>query len=381
MLSLGLLQWNAVTPLFTSRWWDGIGFYPVPDTLTLSDPRLGASLISAPIIWATGTPIAGYNVVFVLSFACSALAAHALVWRLTGSHRAGLIAGCAFGFAPFRIAHLAHLELLLAWWMPLALLAMHGWLETRTLPWLGLLAASLAAQGLFAAYYLPMLGVLLALWTLWFAAGRVPARHLAQLGTAGLLGMAVLAPLFLHYARAHAALGVYRDVGEIRRYSADVSSIWSAAPDTRLWPSFGQENGEGYLFPGATVAGLVLWSAYTRRAVSRPGPRLRLARWALVALALAALAAALVSIVHGPWRVEAAGVRLLVSHFRKPLSVALAALAGAGLLTHRVRAAARTRSIFGFYLLAACAMFLLALGPDPTMLGVKVMYKSPVPPG
>ena len=64
VLSLTLLQWNATTPLFTSRWWDGIGFYPLANTLTFSDPRLGASMVSTPIIWATGSAMAGYNVVF-----------------------------------------------------------------------------------------------------------------------------------------------------------------------------------------------------------------------------------------------------------------------------------------------------------------------------
>src|ERR671912_1598796 len=65
VLSLTLLQWNATTPLFTSRWWDGIGFYPLANTLTLSDPRLGASIVSTPIIWATGSATAGYNVLFI----------------------------------------------------------------------------------------------------------------------------------------------------------------------------------------------------------------------------------------------------------------------------------------------------------------------------
>ena len=72
------------------------------------------------------------------------------------------------------------------------------------------------------------------------------------------------------------------------------------------------------------------------------------------------------------------GVDLLnVSNFRKPLSVALAALIGVGLLGARMRAAARTRSTFAFYLLAAGVMFLLSLGPEPTLFEVPVLYKPP----
>jgi hypothetical protein len=377
VLSLTLLQWNATTPLFTSRWWDGIGFYPLADTLTLSDPRLGPSFLSTPIFWMTGSAIAGHNIVFILSYACSALAAHALVRRLTGSDAAGFLAGCAYGFAPFRAAHLAHLELLLAWWMPLSLLAAHLWLETRTRRSLALVTLTVAAQGLFAAYYLPMLGLLLALWVVWFSAGRVPVRQFAEFAVAVMLGIAALGPLLLHYWRVHEGIGLYRDIGEIRRYSADVSSIWSAAPDVRLWPSFTQENAERYLFPGLTIVVLALWHAWTRRAGEETA-RFRATRGVMVSIALAALTAALVSILHGPWRVDVGGVTLLaVSSFRKPLSVALAALICAGLLSPRFRAAARTRSIFAFYVLAAGVMFLLSLGPEPTLLGVRTLYKAP----
>jgi hypothetical protein len=377
VLSLTLLQWNATTTLFTSRWWDGIGFYPLANTLTFSDPRLGASMVSTPVIWASGSAVAGYNVVFLLSYACSALAAHALVRRLTRSDAAGLVAGCAYGFSPFRSAHLAHLELLLAWWMPLTLLAAHWWLESRSRRALALLALTVAAQGLFTAYYLPMLGLLLALWVLWFAAGRVPARQFAELALAAMLGAAALAPLLLHYWRVHGALGLHRDLGDVRRYSADISSIWSAAPDLRLWPSFTQENAERYLFPGLTIAVLTVWYACTRRAVGQAA-RFGTTRRLLASVAVAGAGFAAVFVIHGPWQIDVGGVDLLaVSNFRKPLSVALAALIGAGLLSGTVRAAARTRSIFAFYALAAGVMFLLSLGPEPTLFDVRVLYKAP----
>ena len=377
VLSLTLLLWNATTPLFTSRWWDGVGFYPLADTLTLSDPRLGASLLSTPIFWVTGSAIGGYNVVFILSYGCSALAAHALVRRLTRSDAAGFVAGCAYGFAPFRSAHLAHLELLLAWWMPLTLLTAHAWLASRSRRALALLAVTVAAQGLFTAYYLPMLVLLLALWALWFAAGRVPARQFAELVVAAMLGVAALAPLLLHYWRVHEGLGLYRSIGDIRRYSADISSIWSAAPDVRLWPSFSQENAERYLFPGLTIVVLTLWSACTRRAVGEAA-RFGTTRRILASVAVAGAGFALVFVIHGPWQMDVGGVNLLaVSNFRKPLSVAITALIGVGLLSGTVRAAARTRSIFAFYALAAGVMFLLSLGPEPTLFDVRVLYKAP----
>ena len=119
------------------------------------------------------------------------------------------MAGCAYGFAPFRSAHLAHLELLLAWWMPLALLAAHWWLErgaaARWRCW-----PHGCGTGAVYRVLLADAGVAAGAVGLWFAAGRVPARQFAELGVAAMLGVAALAPLLLHYWRVHDALGLYR---------------------------------------------------------------------------------------------------------------------------------------------------------------------------
>ena len=125
VMSVTLLRWNATVPIFSQPWWTGVGFYPLLDTLALSDTRLGMSLISTLVFWLTGSIIAGYNVLFILSFAFCAISAHALVFSLTRSHPAALVAGRAYGFSPYRAAHLAHLELLASYWMPVGLLCLH----------------------------------------------------------------------------------------------------------------------------------------------------------------------------------------------------------------------------------------------------------------
>ncbi len=373
VLGLTLLQWNATTRWFTPTWWDGVGFYPLADTLTLTDPRLGPALISTPIIWLTGSAIAGYNTAFILSFFFSALAAHALAFTLTRSHLAGLVAGCAFGFAPYRASRLAQIELLGAYWMPIGLLALHRWIDTRQWPWLALLAGALTAQGLFCAYYLPMFAVLVGCWLLWFAR----PGDLVRAGVAGLVGIAPLVPLFLYYARAHHRLGLYRGIAEIEKYSADVSGLWARAPELAFWPSAALENPEGYLFPGLSIA--VLAAIYALRGRARPpdAPRMRLARRTLILVAAAAFVVGSVPVLFGPWRLEIGALTLSLSTFRKPLSVAIGALMVAGALHPRVVGARRSKSVFGFYVLAAALMFVLALGPSPTAFGVPIIYKGP----
>jgi hypothetical protein len=377
VVSLTLLQWNMEVPLFSSRWWNGVGFYPLEKTITLSDPRLGLSLAGAPVLWLTGSAVAMYNVLFILSFALSAMAMHALVFSLTRSHGAAVVAGCAYGFAPFRAAHLAHLELLASYWMPIALLALHRWLDEPRARWLLLLGISLAAQGLFCAYYLPMFAVLLGAWLLWFAVGRVPAPQLAAVLGVALLGAAVLLPLFLQYREAHQALAFTRGLGEIELYSADVEGLWAIAPELRLWPSIEARNAEGYLFPGLVIVLLVLWAVWSRRTATHATRGIRRLRATLLVAAAVIAVLALIALVHGPIRVTLAGLTLSLTHLRKPASLMIASLVAYGLLHPRVIAAARTRSVLAFYALCACLMFTLALGPSPTLLGVKFLYKPP----
>jgi hypothetical protein len=377
VMSLTLLQWNATQPWFTQTWWNGVGFYPMPDTMTYSDPRLGVSLISTPVIWLTGSPIVGYNVAFIASFALSGLGAHALVFTLTRSHAAGFIAGCAFAFAPFRAAHLAHLEVLQSFWMPVGLLCLHRWLETRAARWLVGVAVACAAQGLFCAYYLPMFGVLVGAWLLWFAAGRVAASELVAVVAAPIAGALTLLPLFLRFGRAHEAAGFFRGVNEIQAHSADVSGLWSAAPDLRLWPSFFQASAEGYLFPGLMVVLLVALYAVVFRSSDSTSIGIRRMRRTLAAVGAVAVCLALVPLIFGPVKITLAGITLSLSRVHKSLSFAIPALMGALLLNSTVLGAIRRRSPIGFYMLAAALMFVMALGPVPQILGRRFFYKPP----
>ena len=50
----------------------------------------------------------------------SGLAAYFLAFVLTRCHAASFVAGIAFAFAPYRLSHTQHLQLLSSYWMPVA---------------------------------------------------------------------------------------------------------------------------------------------------------------------------------------------------------------------------------------------------------------------
>ncbi len=225
----------------------------------------------------SGNPLLGYNVAFFLSFPFCALSAHLLAFELTRHHDVALVAGLAFGFAPYRMAHLAHVQVLASYWMPVALLALHVFLHRRQWRWDALFAAAWYIQALACGYYLFYLSVLVGLWLLWFATGTARWRDLLKIGATWCLAAAALAPFALGYLENQGRYGFRRGVAEIELYSADVASVLSAPSTLRLWGWLNVfHRPEGHLFPGLTVIVIttigvvVAWSAASRAERTAP---------------------------------------------------------------------------------------------------------------
>lgn len=374
-----ILWWNAHVMPLTDQWWNGFAFYPVSGMMAFSDHMLGASLIASPLQWLGAGPITAYNLTFLASFALCAVAAHALGFTLTRRHDAAIVCGLAYGFSPYRIGHLAHLELLMAFGMPIALLALHRYLETRRTRWLAVFSAALALQALSASYYALFFGVLLALWVCWFIRPRA-WRNVLAIAIAGAASVVALWPLIVGYSRIHHEHNLSRDFAEVLTHSADVTSYITAPALSALWGWTAPLNGgERQLFPGLTVATLVIAGAVATWRRFRPTPRTALARvsaacWAASACLVGVAAAAYAA---GPWQLEHGWLRVSVTAAYKPLSLAVAFALAAAASSPTMRLAFGRRSAFAFYLVAACVLFLCSLGPRPAFLGEQVLYEPP----
>ena len=172
-------------------------------------------VLTTPLQWFGVSPVAAYNVLYVLFFPASALASHALALRLTGRHDAALLAGIAFGFHPYRAAQMPHVQMLLTCWMPLGLLALHRYLDTRRPRALVLFGVAWAMNALSNGYLLVFFGVFVGLWVLWFIRSW---RDLALIvGVAGLASLPIV-PVVHTYREVQSGLGMIRSMGEIEEY-------------------------------------------------------------------------------------------------------------------------------------------------------------------
>jgi hypothetical protein len=229
-------------------------FHPARLTLTFSDSTLLPAVMNAPLLAAGVHPVTAYNVILVGSFLASAFTCYLLVEELTGSTAAGFIAGLLFGFYPFRFEHYSHLELLMGYWIPLSLFALHRFVATAKVRY-AVLAALMAVAQLYSSMYLAVFYLLVAAvmfgLLLWLT--RPDVRALARGAViAGVLALALAFPLSNKYTSAHLK---ERDVGEVAVYSADLSDYLRAELRSTLWAGRTLPNTkpERALFPGLMI--------------------------------------------------------------------------------------------------------------------------------
>jgi hypothetical protein len=236
LLNAAILAWNARHVPLTDAWWQFPMFYPTADTLAFSEHLLGVSVVSTPLYWMTGgNALATYNLTLLLTYPLCALGMYALVYRLTRSAPAAFLAGLAFGFAPYRASQLFHIQVLAVFWAPLALLGLHGYLETGRRGWLALFALGWTLQGAANGYFLVYFSVLSGLWVMWFVVAGRRWRELAMIGAAMAASALTLAPILYRYITVHERNGFFRSAQEIESFGADVAALLCAPTLLTFW--------------------------------------------------------------------------------------------------------------------------------------------------
>jgi hypothetical protein len=272
LLSIWRLAWVAhQLPRDFVHLFDGNIFHPEQRTLAFTDAMLLPGVAAAPLHWLGVPNILIYNLVLLSGFVLSGAGMYLLVRTLTGSSGAAWLAGIVFAFVPYRFAHYEHLELQLAFWMPLGLWAMHRTVETGRWKHGMLTGALTAGQALSSLYYGIFfglyLGVVAGVLLIIQPSGRrwAPARALLA---GAVLAAAVCLPYTIPYFANRSVVG-QRPTWEVLRYSA-LPQDYLATPEQNLiygWTA-GQFGGpERHLFPGLLV--LLL----TMLAVSPPAHR------------------------------------------------------------------------------------------------------------
>jgi hypothetical protein len=385
LFTAAILRWNATHLPWSHAWYQFPIFYPTPDALALSEHLLGVSLIAAPIQWLTGSLLVSYNLTVLLSYPLCGLAMFVLVRRLTNNAAAAFLAGLAYAVAPYRASHLPHIQMLVSFGMPLALLGLHEYLESRRRRWLVLFGLSWLAQGAANGYYLVYFTGVVVLWVGWFMAARGRWRDVAAVAGTLAAAVAPLVPILYRYVSVQHGHGLSRGIGEIATFSADIAAVLCAPDRLTFWGWVRVACApEGELFPGTALIALCIAGAIAMRParVFRLQAEGKISRLRVVVLRIALTVAvlygaiALFTFIWGPWRVDFPW-RASASSANKPASVTMFFLLLSIVLSRRFHDTIRRGSAETFYLLCAVACWLLSWGPFPRLFGEAVLYQAP----
>jgi hypothetical protein len=269
-LNAWILAWAGPT-LFThpGRLFDAPIFHPLRDALAFSENLLLPAALVAPLQGAFG-PVLAYNVALLAALLTSGLAVQLLVRRATGDRLAAFVAGAFFAAGPHRWTRLSHLHVQLTTFLPLALLALDRFWESRTLRRGLLVGLMLALSGLSSVYLGAITATALGVAVLVAVAGGLRPRELGRLAAGMLLAALLLWPVTAPYLRMRAAQGEEFGLDTVSLYAATLPSYVAAG--TQLWGALSQrlhdpQSLRDTLFPGLAVVvlGIVGLASAPRR--------------------------------------------------------------------------------------------------------------------
>jgi hypothetical protein len=245
---------------------DSNAFWPLDNSVAFSDALLGFT--PAGVIGAgPKAAVVRYNLLFLFTYASAFFAAALLARELGAGWPAAAVAGAAFAFAPWRLAHHNHLHVLASAAIPLCLfLLFRGYRRARAgLVFAGFLAATWQVSlgftlGLQLVYLLGLLGAGWAIF--WWRKRPVLPRPLVK---ATVLGAALLivwsglqAVPYFKVLADHPEAG--RGPETVAFYSPPLRSFAIASPENLLWGEATQAGRETLawapemaLFPGLAV--------------------------------------------------------------------------------------------------------------------------------
>jgi hypothetical protein len=256
-LFLWTLSWDAHAFLHQPfAIFDANIYYPLRDTLALSENLIGTALFSAPIQWITGNPVLALNVASLLSTLLCGVGTWLLARRLGLGRVAAVMAGLVFAFSPPRFFRMEQIHLGTVQWIPFGLAALHAYLDegrARHLKWTAcFFTLQVLTSGHGAVFMLVACGGLVA-YRVVLGDPLRPWRRVRDLGVTGVLLLAPVAWSVLPYRRVQEGLGLRRS---LENWTVPASSYFAAPTHVQAWivARFPDarilETAGAFLFPG-----------------------------------------------------------------------------------------------------------------------------------
>ncbi len=200
-------------------------FFPLKNTLAFSEHMIVLSLIAFPVSLVSGNPILGYNFVQLLAYILCGFTVYLLVYHLTKSRIAGIIAGVIFAFSPYRFRQIGHIQNIMVFWTPLSLLYLHKAIKKPSWKYVLLFALFFVLQALSCGYLGVFLAIAVGIFVLYYLmfmprANLVP--FFKKLVISAILSGLIIAPFLVPYLQVKKEHRFARTVGSNIQFSANI---------------------------------------------------------------------------------------------------------------------------------------------------------------
>ena len=247
-------------------------FAPHRDSYLFDELLIGAVAPVLPVIWLTGNAVLAFNLATLIGPLLSAVGAYVLIRHLTSSTVGAAAGAVVYGFGGPHLAHIVHVGLNDAGWIPLSIYLLIR-LSERPTWWRALLfAGAVAIQTLAAFYYGFYLAFLLPVLFIVLLAKRAHPRFVPAALAGAALAVLIVAPFAVSYLRVQQRFAFARSAQSAEAYAATLSS-YLATPHVNLVygvalrpiTDIGGDSVERMLFPGLVALALAVFGGWSGR--------------------------------------------------------------------------------------------------------------------
>jgi hypothetical protein len=237
-------------------------FYPSKLPLAYSENLIGIALVALPFHFAGLPPLAVYNIAILLGFAISSYAGYLLARVVTRKTAASAIAGLLYGFVPYKLGQLAHVQIIWSATPALLLAALILYRRKPSKKYAALVAIAFAVSAIINIYLFLFGAVALALTVALIAIAETRDRRfwLTLLVALAIAVVAVL-PVLMPYAIVAKEYDMRRGDGETLGASATPADWLVPSGNSAVYASFVPDawhHNERELFPGLLLIALTI---------------------------------------------------------------------------------------------------------------------------
>lgn len=263
LLNAWIIDWDCYALIHAPlHIFDAPIFYPSTLPLAYSENLIGIALVVLPFHLAGLSPLAVYNIAMLLGFAISSYAGYLLGQAVTRKAAGSAIAGLLYGFVPYKLGHLAHVQIIWSAAPALLLAALILYRRKPSKRYAFLLAAAFAVSAILNIYLFLFGAVTLTLTLALIAIAETRDRRF-WLTILLALTIAVLAvlPVLTPYAIVARKYDMRRGDGETLGASATPADWLAPSANSAVYGTIVPDawhHNERELFPGLLLIVLTI---------------------------------------------------------------------------------------------------------------------------